>query len=168
MPSRRSPSQRTPEGRQGRQMAALTIGANAGRLISASQTRPQATRPAASPAEITAPTNPGIALDTVIKQGPAGIASNVFPSGTRIPMDCSTSGWYLRCNPSHMPSGSPCTIAVKRSGTTIATVSIAAGSSSGSATTIVALLTGDILTYDITSVGSTTPAWDVALMLVGG
>lgn len=36
MPSRRSPSQRTPEGRQGRQMAAQSIGTNGGRTISAS------------------------------------------------------------------------------------------------------------------------------------
>lgn len=37
MPSRRSPSQRTPEGRQGRQAAALIGGSNAGRMISASR-----------------------------------------------------------------------------------------------------------------------------------
>lgn len=37
MPSKRSPSQRTPEARQGRQMAAQTLGSNAGRLISASR-----------------------------------------------------------------------------------------------------------------------------------
>lgn len=108
----------------------------------------------------------GVILDTLIKQGPAGVATNVFPAGTRVPANCSTSGFFLRCNPSHVPTGSDCTVDVKRAGSTVATVSIAAGSSSGSASTIVALAAGDLLTYDITSVGSTAPAYDIALMIV--
>lgn len=110
----------------------------------------------------------GVYLDTVIKQGAAGVATNVFPAGTRVPQACTTSGFFARCNPSHMPSGSSCTIVVKKAGSTIiATVSIAAGASSGSVSTAVALALGDILTYDITSVGSTTPAWDVAIGIAG-
>lgn len=109
----------------------------------------------------------GVYLDTVIKQGPAGVATNVFPAGTRVPQACTTSGFFARCNPSHMPSGSACTVVVKRAGSTIATVSIAAGASSGSVGTAVALALGDVLTYDITSVGSTTPAWDVAVGIEG-
>lgn len=106
-------------------------------------------------------------LDTVIKQGPAGIAANVFPAGTRVPFACTTSGFFIRCNPAHPPTGSPCTVAVKRAGATIATVSIAAGGSSGSVGTAVALAAGDTLTYDITAAGAGTPAWDVAVGIAG-
>lgn len=109
----------------------------------------------------------GVALDTLIKQGPAGVASNVFPAGTRVPAGFTSSGWFLRCNPSHTPSGSACTVAVKRSGSTVATVSISAGASSGTVATVVTFAAGDVLTYDITSAGSTTPAWDVLLQIVG-
>lgn len=104
-----------------------------------------------------------IYLDTVIKQGPAGVATDVFPAGTRVPFACTTTAFYARCNPSHTPSGSACTVLVKAGGSTIATISIAAGASTGSVSTAVALSAGDRLTYDITSVGSTTPAWDVAV-----
>lgn len=110
----------------------------------------------------------GVALDTVIKQGPAGVATNVFPAGSRLPVGCTSSGWFLRCNPAHTPTGSACTVAVKRAGLTIATVSIAAGASSGTVATAVTFAAGDLLTYDFTAVGSTTPAWDVALMIVAG
>jgi hypothetical protein len=105
----------------------------------------------------------GVYLDTVIKQGPAGVATNVFPAGTRVPASCTTTVFYARCNPSHLPSGSSCTVLVKRSGTTIATISISAGASTGSVSTAAALSAGDLLTYDFTAVGSTTPAWDVAV-----
>src|SRR5436309_2580995 len=49
MPSRRSPSQRTTEGRRGRQLAALSGGSNGGRLVSANRgPSPTATPPAES------------------------------------------------------------------------------------------------------------------------
>lgn len=107
-----------------------------------------------------------VVFDTLIKQGPCGIANNVFPAGTRVPVGCTTSGFFLRCNPANVPTGSACTVRVKKGAATIATVSIAAGSSQGTVATVVALAVGDILTYDITSAGVTTPAYDVACQIV--
>jgi len=106
------------------------------------------------------------ALDVVIKLGPAGVATNVFPSGSLIPFDCRSSEWTLRCNVNHLPTGSPLTVNVKRAGSTIVTISVPPTGSINSVFTAVDLLKGDLLTYDITSVGNVSPAWDVAVMMV--
>jgi hypothetical protein len=110
-------------------------------------------------------TGAGVVLDALLKQGPVGIATDVFPSGIRVPANFTTARWDLRCNTAHVPTGSACTVAVKRVGVTIATVSIAAGASTGTVSTAVALVLGDILHADVTAAGSTTPAYDLALQV---
>lgn len=171
MTSRIPPSRRDPEFAPQRAVKALSgLVPGAGRVVGAARPGVSAAVAAAirgKPGSSGGAGATGVYLDTVIKQGPAGVATNVFPAGTRVPQACTTTGFYARCNPSHMPSGSSCTVVVKRSGSTIATVSIASGASSGSVGTAVALSAGDVLTYDITSVGSTTPAWDVAVGIAG-
>lgn len=73
MPSRRSPSQRTPEGRQGRQMAALSAGTNGGRTISASG-HPDLAMTAADEAGGGDSTHPGTGANS-LQIGPSAAAS---------------------------------------------------------------------------------------------
>lgn len=102
----------------------------------------------------------GIYQQAVVKPGAAAVAANVMPPGLRIPINCVLTAAYIDVGTA--PTGSALTVLVKRSGTTVATVTVAAGTTSGSSTGLsFALLKGELLTFDITTVGSTVAGSDV-------
>lgn len=101
-----------------------------------------------------------IYLEAIVKAGAAAVASNLMPPGFRVPADTTLRAVYV--NVGTAPTGSALTVLVKRSGTTVATVNVAASATSGSSTGLsLALAKGDLLTTDISAVGSTVAGSDV-------
>jgi hypothetical protein len=105
-----------------------------------------------------------IYLEAIVKAGTAAVASNLMPPGFRVPAATTLRAVYV--NVGTAPTGSGLTVVVKRSGTTLATVTVAAGATSGSDTGLsTALAKGDLLTADITAVGSTVAGSDVLVTI---
>ena len=103
-------------------------------------------------------------LEAIVQAGSASVASNVMPPGFRVPADTTLRAFYV--NVGTAPTGSGLTVVIKRAGTTLATVTVAASSTSGSSTGLsVALARGDLLTVDVTAVGSTVAGSDVLASL---
>lgn len=101
-----------------------------------------------------------IYLEAIVKAGAAAVASNLMPPGFRVPAATTLRAVYV--NVGTAPTGSALTVLVKRSGTTVATVNVAASATSGSSTGLsLALAKGDLLTTDISAVGSTVTGSDV-------
>jgi hypothetical protein len=101
-----------------------------------------------------------IYLEAIVKAGAAAVASNLMPPGFRVPAATTLRAVYV--NVGTAPTGSALTVLLKRSGTTVATVNVAASATSGSSTGLsVALAKGDLLTTDISAVGSTVAGSDV-------
>lgn len=102
----------------------------------------------------------------VIISGTAATGVNVIPPGFRVPKAFTLTALYLRVGTA--PTGASLTVNIVRSGVTIATASILSGATSGSSTGLsVELAAGDIVTVDITSIGSTVAGADLAVQLVG-
>lgn len=107
-----------------------------------------------------------LAIEALIVSGAASVDTDVLPPGQRIPYATTLNSVYARCGTA--PTGSALTVAVKRNGTQITTVSIAAGATSGSTTGLaIALAAGDVISYGITAIGSSTAGADIAVQLVG-
>lgn len=101
----------------------------------------------------------------LILTGYARVTTNAAPPGLRVPFDCTLSAAYLRVGTA--PTGASLTLLVRRSGSTLATLTITAGGTSTSSTGLsVALAAGDIVTFDVTSIGSTVAGADLAVALV--
>lgn len=101
-----------------------------------------------------------MALDAIVKTGAAAVASNLIVPGVRVPAATVLRAVYVVVGTA--PTGSALTVVVKRLGVTLATVSVAATATSGSVSGLTtALAKGDMLTYDITAVGSTVAGSDV-------
>lgn len=99
-------------------------------------------------------------LEGIVKAGPAGVAANLMPPGFRVPADTTLRNVYV--NVGTAPTGSAMTVLVKRAGLTVATVNVAAGATTGSALGLsLPLASGDLLTTDISAVGSAVPGSDV-------
>lgn len=108
--------------------------------------------------------NAGVYLEALVKQGTAAVATNTMPPGLRVPIDCTLANAYIWVGTA--PTGSALTVLVRRAGSTIATLTVAAGSTTGSATGLsVALTKGDLITFDVSAVGSTVAGADVAVEL---
>lgn len=106
-------------------------------------------------------------LEAIAVTGEAAVATNVLPPGARVGHACTLTAIYARCGTA--PTGAALTLRVNRNGTSITTVTIADGQTSGSTTGLSqALAAGDILTIDVVNIGSSTPGADVALQLIGG
>lgn len=104
--------------------------------------------------------------DVFIMPFDAYIGSNVLPPGLRVSDDVTLTDILARCGTA--PTGSGLTVVVRANGTSVGSVTIAAGATTGSTTGLTAdLSTGDILTFDITAIGSTLPGADIALTLLG-
>jgi hypothetical protein len=165
MTSRIPPSRRAPE--FAAQRAAKALGQQtpgAGKVTGAS--RPQVTD--AVQAALRGRAGSGsvgpIYLEAIVKAGAAAVASNLMPPGFRVPTATTLRAVYV--NVGTGPTGSGLTVVVKRSGTTLATVTVAAGATSGSDTGLsTALAKGDLLTTDITAVGSTVAGSDVLVTI---
>lgn len=141
-------------------MAAMSNGSNAGRLISAAR------RTAGGPSTPSAaPTGVGGWTPELLIAGYARVGTNIAPPGLRVATACTLQSAYLRAGTA--PTGSSLILLVERSGSTLATLTLAAGSSSTSATGLsVALAAGDIVTFDVTQIGSTVAGADLAVQLV--
>lgn len=108
--------------------------------------------------------NAGVYLEAIVKGGSAAVATNVMPPGIRVPVDCTLANAYIWVGTA--PTGSALTVLVRRSGSTIATLTVAAAATTGSATGLtVALSKGDLLTFDISAIGSTVAGADIGVGL---
>lgn len=112
---------------------------------------------------------PGIGpiyLEAIVKAGAATVASNLMPPGFRVPAATTLRAVYV--NVGTAPTGAALTVLLKRAGTTVATVSVAAGTTSGSSTGLSTVLAkGDLLTTDISTIGSTVAGSDVLVTVEG-
>lgn len=110
---------------------------------------------------------PGIGpiyLEAIVKAGTAAVASNLMPPGFRVPAATTLRAVFV--NVGTAPTGHALTVLVKRSGTTLATVNVAASATSGSSSGLsTALAKGDLLTVDISAVGSTVAGSDVLVTI---
>lgn len=101
---------------------------------------------------------------------PAAIADNTLGSGDRINYAATFTSMLLWCNTSRPPLGSSTTVRVKYlrgvTTTTIGSVSIAAGESSGSAVISYTSAQGDMLFYDWTALGSNDVGGDYRIALL--
>lgn len=103
-----------------------------------------------------------IYLEGVIAVGNATVADDVFRPGFRIPVDSILRSVTITATDA--PVGSALVVVVKRrsTGSTLTTVTVAAGTTTQTVDGLSALLSeGDLLRFDVTSVGSTTAAKDV-------
>lgn len=105
-------------------------------------------------------------VEAIIKSGAAAVATNVLPPGLRTPQAMLVTEAHVRLGTA--PAGSGLTVGFNRNGTQFATVTVPAASTSASATGLTTqFAAGDVLTWDITAVGSTTAGADVAAAVVG-
>lgn len=112
----------------------------------------------------TGPTNAQV--EAIIKSGTAAVANNVLPPGLRIPERLLTSEAYVRLGTA--PTGANFIVVFKRNGVSFATVTVPAGVSSAATTGLAEqFVSGDVLTWDITQVGSSTAGADVAAAIFG-
>ena len=138
MPSRRSPSQRTPEGRQGRQMASLSVGSNGGRVISAG-TRMSAQSRVTPTADFEAIWSTQGPADTT-ESGPHPVRAATMLRHFTVATDATATG--------------ASDLDLKLNGTTIATVTLPSGMSFASLDLEYAIAGGSLLTVQFTTVGS--------------
>lgn len=109
-----------------------------------------------------------VAMDAIIASGTAAVLNNVLPAGLYVGHAMTLTEIHARAGTA--PTGSGLTIAVRKNGVALTggTVTIAAGATSGATTGLsLALAAGDILTYDITAIGSTVAGSDIGCALIG-
>lgn len=105
-------------------------------------------------------------MTAIIKSGAAAVGNNILPPGMRVGFDTTVSQLHARSGSS--PVGGPLTVRINKNGVVWQTVVIPAATPNGSLTGLSSdLVTGDILTFDITTVGTTAPGSDIALDIVG-
>lgn len=105
-------------------------------------------------------------VEAIIKSGTAAVANNVLPPGLRIPERLLVSEAYVRLGTA--PTGANFIVEFNKNGTLFATVTVPAGVASAAATGLSEqFVSGDVLTWDITQVGSTTAGADVAAAIFG-
>lgn len=105
-----------------------------------------------------------IYLEAIVKAGTAAVGNDLMPPGFRVPAATTLRAVYV--NVGTAPTGSGLTVRIKRGGSTLSTVTVAASATSGSDTGLaIALAKGDLLTTDITAVGSTVAGSDVLVTI---
>lgn len=107
-----------------------------------------------------------VQYEAVIKTGTVAVANNVLPPGLRIQSAFTCTQAVLRVGTA--PTGAGLTVAFKKNGVQFTTVTIPAGIASGSVTGLSeGFVAGDVLTWDVTGVGSTVAGSDLAAAIVG-
>ena len=109
-----------------------------------------------------------LSMSAIIKSGTASVASNVMPPGIRVGYASTLNSIYVRCGTG--PTTSNLTVRVNQTGSasTSWSVNVLAGNTTGSSLGLsAALAAGDIITFDITAIGSGTAGADIAVDLVG-
>lgn len=113
--------------------------------------------------------NEPIYLQAQVASGAVATGTHVLKPGIRVPLDTALREMVLRCDTA--PSGAPITVQVERfnngvSQGIIATASIVSGATVGSVTGLSgACAKGDMLRFNITSVGSATAGADLTASL---
>lgn len=160
--SRRPPSARDPRlaisTRMLPAMNRLTRGASSSRSAS----------PLPSPLRNTGLASPGGHggwTPEVIVSGYARVAADISPPGLRVPFNCRISAIYLRAGIA--PTGADLVWDVNVNGTPVETLTITAtGTATSSTGLLIDLVEGDIVTFDITQIGSTVAGADLAVQLI--
>lgn len=110
---------------------------------------------AQSGASVTSP------VSALIASGAAVVANGLLPPGVRI----ARAGIYpTRVRVGTAPTGSALTVRLNVNGSANQSISVAAAATSQAGTDIT-FAAGDIVTFDITAIGSTTPGSDVMVDL---
>lgn len=105
-------------------------------------------------------------IEAIIRSGAATVAANVLPPGLRADRPFTAEAAHVRLGTA--PVGADLIVAFNRNGTAFATVTVAAGGTTGTTSGLAeAFAEGDVLTWDITQVGATTAGSDVAAALAG-
>ena len=107
-----------------------------------------------------------IYLEAIIQAGSAVVANNVMKPGIRVPTDCTLNAVYL--NAGTAPTGADLTVVLVKSsdGTTAATCAVTDGTKFGAAEgLLVPLLKHELLTVNVTTIGSTVRGADILVSL---
>lgn len=107
-----------------------------------------------------------LSMSAIIVSGAATVTSNILPPGLRIGYASTLGNIYVRMGSA--PTGSGLTVVVNRNSSPIATLTVPATSYTASSTGLsIALNANDIITFDITAIGSVFAGSDVAVDLIG-
>lgn len=107
-----------------------------------------------------------LSLTALIAAGAPAVGNNVLPPGLAVGYATVINTVRVRCGTA--PAGGPLTARVNDGGRVVATVTVAAGANTAQVTGLgFAAAAGDVITFDITAIGSTTPGSDVAVDLWG-
>lgn len=104
-------------------------------------------------------------LQVRIVDGDAFVANNIWQPGFAIPY--ATTLTTLSARVGTAPVGADLIITVDVNGTLVGTITVADGATSGSTTISQDVVAGDITTFNVTSIGSSTPGADIVVTLVG-
>lgn len=106
-----------------------------------------------------------LTVDVLLISGAAAVGNDVVPPGSRVPRAVTISEAHLLAGTA--PSSSALTVDVIRSGSTLLTITLNAGQTASDQIGLnLSLSAGDVLTYNITAIGSVGPGSDIALQLV--
>lgn len=106
-------------------------------------------------------------LEAIIWSGIAAVGTNVLPPGLRVARAFTCAAMHFRVGTA--PTGASLIVNVLRNSVTVQTLTIPAGAFFVDVTGLgIAFAAGDIISFDVTQVGSTEPGRDLAVQLVGG
>lgn len=128
-------------------------------------TGPQGGAGPTGPAGPAGPAGP-YATNAIIRTGAATVSNNVLAPGLRIMVATTISQIVLRAGTA--PTGASLVVAILKNGSAWKTMTLSAGSTSQSdAGLSLALVAGDVLTFNITQIGSTVAGSDLAIDMLG-
>lgn len=103
--------------------------------------------------------------DIFLIDGAATLGADLLPPGVRIMGNFKLYRVELRA--SDAPVGSNLTITIKKNGSLLEAVDLADGETQWVTRLVRSFVDGDILTFDCSAIGSTTPGSYIALSLIG-
>ena len=103
-------------------------------------------------------------MDVQVKSGALTVQDNVLPAGAVCVAAVAVTSVAVRLGTA--PTGASVTVRVKRGASTLATVSVSAGTASATGVVSFSLAKGDVLTFDVTAVGSSVAGADLAVALL--
>ncbi len=106
-----------------------------------------------------------VEIQGLIVSGAATVKNNVLPPGAEIP--AATTITTLKARVGTAPTGASLIVRFNLDGSSLGSVTINASSTSGSTTISQAATAGQILTFDLTQIGSSVAGSDVWIVVVG-
>lgn len=104
-------------------------------------------------------------LQAIIVAGDASVADDVLPPGVELTADTTLT--LLKVRVGTAPTGSGLTVEFNLDGSSIGTVTVADGETEGETDISEAATAEQILTFDVTAVGSSTAGSDIAIRVRG-